>query len=154
MMPLLTSRQKDLVTGTDRVTLAQHKSKMDQKSEEGIVHPMPRANDQRLCSVIKLEKWRRRRGVGLGLDNALFPTARDKNKGMPYVMYAKNLREAQLMSKLPRLTPHSWGGGYTTYVAAAGLDEATNCHYRQMAPACLGRRLHPRLEATTKALNF
>ncbi len=80
MMTLLTCRQKDLVTGTDRATMVRHKAKMDQNSEEGVVHSIPRASDQHLCPVIKLEKWRRRREVGLGLDKALFPTARDKTK--------------------------------------------------------------------------
>ncbi len=77
---MLICRQKDLVTGTDRATLVRHKAKTDQNSEEGVVHFIPRTSDQRLCLVIKLEKWRRRREVGLGPDKALFPTARDKTK--------------------------------------------------------------------------
>ncbi|MCP4700112.1 MAG: tyrosine-type recombinase/integrase, partial [Gammaproteobacteria bacterium] len=153
------AKQADLKIGTDRVTLVQHKSKTDQNSEEGIVHPMPRANDERLCPVINFQKWRRRREVGLDPENALFPTARDKNNATPYSMYAENLKEAQMLCKLPRLTPHSWRCGYATYAAAAGLDAATivaASRWRQLASAegYVRRSTELRMQATAKALNF
>ncbi len=78
------------------VCLQQQKMKTDQCAENLLVKPMPRARDERLRPILQIQRWRARREVGALPENALCPTARDKNAATPYSMYVKNGKRAQL----------------------------------------------------------
>ncbi len=94
-------RQRDVLIKENSVHLQQRKTKTDQCAENPLVKPMPRARDERLCPILQIQRWRARKEVGSLPENALFLTAWDKNAATPYPMYAENLKEAQLLCKLP-----------------------------------------------------
>ncbi len=152
-------RFRDLSILPDRVLLQQHRTKTDQCGEEGIIKPLPKARDARLCPIVSFQKWLQRKEVGTEPENALFPTARNKNSSTPYSVYYENLKEAQLLCALPKLTPHAWRVGWATYAAAAGLSVATIAAgggWRQQTSAdgYIRRSTGLRLNATAAALNF
>ncbi len=100
------------------------KSKVDQY-RKGHIKIMARSKDPALCPVCTLSAWMKRKEVGKGANDLVFPYGHKASKSTSKSSYRSALNCLQKSSGLPQLTPHRFRSGHISISIGNGSDPLT-----------------------------
>ncbi len=80
------------------------------------------SKDPSLCPVEALGAWLKRKDIGKGGNDAVFPHAHKSSRPTSKLAFRETLDRIQKDSGLPRLTPHSYRAGHVCISIGNGSD--------------------------------